>query len=285
MHSIRVCRFVGLFTLLACAAAQAAPQRVISADLCADEYVYRFVPRNHIVALSWLAGDKSPVVSTIADQVDGIALMRPSAEDILTRSPDLVVLTAGTNPRLRSQLADARIRVLEIPMAEALSQVRDVTRQLGIAFGASDRATALLRDMDRTLAEARALAASVPVPTLIYEASGYATSGAFADEIMAAAGLSDAAPGMNITRSGTIPIESVIATAPRLLILNRANGRAQSRADLVLQHPALAALDGKTSIASVSLVPLLCPGPWSAQVAPVLARLGQHALARHPSRP
>jgi iron complex transport system substrate-binding protein len=278
-------RSAGLFLLLACATVQAAPQRVISADLCADEYVYRFVPRAHIVALSWLAGDRSPVVSTIADRVGGIALMRPSAEDILSRSPDLVVLSEGTNARLRSHLADARIPILQVPMAESLSQVREVTRRLGIALGDPDRATALLNEMDRTLGDARAHAATTPVSTLIYEANGYATSGAFTDEIMAAAGLSDAAPGMNLTRSGTIPIESVIASAPALLILNRANERAHSQAELLLRHPALAALDGRTSVATVSLTPLLCPGPWSVQVAPVLARLGQHALAHRRARP
>jgi iron complex transport system substrate-binding protein len=258
---------------------------VISADLCSDEYVYRLVPRDHIVALSWLAGDRSPVVSTIVDKVAGIALMRPSAEAVLTRSVDLVVLSRGTNPRLRSQLAAAHIPILEIPMADSLAQVRAVTKNLGTALGAPDRATALLGEMDLSLADVRAHASSVPVSTLIYEPNGYATSGAFADEIMTAAGLSDAAPGMTLTPSGTIPIEAVIASTPRLLILNRADGRARSRADLVLQHPALAALDGRTTIATIALTPLLCPGPWSVQAGPALARLGLSALARHAARP
>jgi iron complex transport system substrate-binding protein len=285
MRLLHGCQVVGLCTLLASAAAHAAPQRVLSADLCSDEYVFRLVPRAHIVALSWLAGDNSPVVSTIVDKVDGIALMRPSAEDILTRSPDLVVLSEGTNPRLRSQLTAAHIAILDIPMADSLSQVRAVTRHLGTALGAPDRAAALLRAMDRTLADVREQAPSPPVPTLIYEPNGYATSGAFADEIMAAAGLSDAAPGMNLTRSGTIPVEEVIAEAPALLILNGSHGRARSEADLVLQHPALAALAGRTSIETLTLTPLLCPGPWSVEIAPVLARLGRSALVRHGTRP
>jgi iron complex transport system substrate-binding protein len=123
------------------------------------------------------------------------------------------------------------------------------------------------------------------VPTLIYEPNGYATSGPFVDEVMAAAGLSDAAPGMNLTRSGTIPIEAVIVAAPRLLIFNRASSAAHSEAELVLRHPALAALAGGTSIATLTLTPLLCPGPWSVEVAPALARLGRAALARSTVRP
>jgi iron complex transport system substrate-binding protein len=285
MRSMRRYRFAGLFMLLTCAAAHAAPQRVISADLCSDEYVFRLVPREHIVALSWLAGDRSPVVSTIADRVSGIALIRPSAEEVLTRFPDLVVLSEGTNPRLRSHLEREHIPFIEIPSAGSFAQVREVTRKLGMELGAPGRAAAMLAEMDRTLAVARAHAVSAPVPTLIYEPNGYATSGTFADEIMAAAGLSDGAPGMNLTRSGTIPIEAVIAAAPRLLILNRTNGPSHSQADLVLQHPAFAALAGKTSVVSLTLTPLLCPGPWSVQVVPALADIGKSALARRATQP
>jgi iron complex transport system substrate-binding protein len=279
------CQAVLLYALLSSVSAHAAPQRVVSTDLCSDEYVYRLVPRDHIVALSWLAGDTSPVVSTIAVEVKGIDLIRPSAEDVLTRAPDLVVLSQGTNPRLRAHLIDAKMPFLEIPLAESLSQVREVTRMLGIALDARERAHAMLNEMDRTLDEARAHAAMVPVATLIYEPNGYATSGPFADEVMAAAGLSDAAPGMNLTRSGTIPIEEVIAAAPGLLILNRAAAAAHSEAELMLRHPALAALAGRTNIETLALTPLLCPGPWSVAVAPALARLGRSALARRIPRP
>ncbi len=285
MHLVHGCQAVGLCVLLAGAAAHAAPRHVVSADLCSDEYVFRLVPREHIAALSWLAGDTSPVVSTIADQVRGIALIRPSAEEVLTRSPDLVVLYEGTNPRLRAQLAEARVPILEIPPADSLAQIRKVTRSLGVALDATGRASAMLERMDRGLADAHANAAGVPVPTLVYEPNGYVTTGALADEIMAAAGLSDVAPAMGPTRSGTIPIEDVIAEAPRLLIFNRISGRVRSQADLVLQHPALAALSGRTTVASLDLTPLLCAGPWSVEVAPALARLGRRALARGATQP
>jgi iron complex transport system substrate-binding protein len=276
----------GIFcTLLSFASAGAAPQRVISADLCSDEYVFRLVPREHIAGLSWLAGDTSPVVSTIADKVAGIALIHPSAEEILTRSPGLVVLYEGTNPRLQAQLAEAHVSVLQIPSADSLDQVREVTRRLGVALNAPERASAMLIQMDRQLADARAQAAGKPVPTLVYEPNGYATTGQLTDEIIAVAGLSDAAPGMNPTRSGTISVEAVIRAAPLLLVFNRANDRVRSQADLVLQHPALSALAGKISVAALPLTPLLCPGPWSADVAPALARLGRRALAHRVARP
>jgi len=285
MRLMHGCQAALLGAFLAGAPADAAPQRVVSTHLCTDEYVFRLVPRDHIVALSYLAGDQAPVVSTIADQVKGIDLIRGSTEEVLTRSPDLVVLYEGTNPRLRAHLVEAHIPFVEIPWADSLEQVRAVTRNLGAELDATDRASAMLKEMDRTLADAHRLAADPPVPTLIYEPNGYATAGGLSNEIMAAAGLSNAAPGMGPTRSGTIPIETLISAAPALLILDGTHGRARSEADLVLQHPAISALAGRTLVAALTLTPLLCPGPWSVRVAPELARLGRSALARSTVRP
>lgn len=285
MRLMHVSQSVALWLLLAAAVAHAAPQRVVSADLCSDEYVYRLVPREHIAALSYLAGDTHPVVSTIADKVKGIPLIHVSTEAVLGYAPDLVVLYQGTNPRLKAQLAQAHVPLLEIPWADSLAAVRTVTRMLGEKLGATDRAHAILAAMDQTLAEARADAAIRPVPTLVYEPNGYATSGNLTDEIMAAAGLSDAARTMSTTRSGTIPVEELVASAPRLLILNGLRARARSHAELVLQHPALRALGGDTKIATATLTPLLCAGPWSVAVAPVLARLGRTAIAPNTRQP
>jgi len=66
--------FVLAAAFLMAAPAFAAPQRIVSTFLCTDEYVFRLVPRAHIAALSYLAADTHPVVSTIADKVKGIPL-------------------------------------------------------------------------------------------------------------------------------------------------------------------------------------------------------------------
>src|SRR3569832_373351 len=95
-------RHVLIFALaLLAGGAEAAPQRIVSINLCTDEYVFRLVPRSRITALSVLAADHHPVVSTIADQVAGIRTIRQTSEEVLGLKPDLVVLDAGTNARVR----------------------------------------------------------------------------------------------------------------------------------------------------------------------------------------
>jgi iron complex transport system substrate-binding protein len=263
----------------ASASVAASPQRVVSTNLCTDEYVFRLVDRGHIAALSFEAGDRNPVVSTIADKVGGIPQIRPSAETVLNYRPDLVVMFAGTLPRLRAVLDDLHISVLEVPYDDSLAAIAETTRRLGAAFGAGARAEALLARMNDALARAHRMAPRPPVRTLIFEPNGYAASGPVAQELMSRAGLADAAPSYALTRSGRIPIEEVIAAAPELLINSGRQSVSDARANLVLHHPALAALDGRTYSTWNALLPLLCAGPWSADVAPLFAEMGRKARA------
>ena len=265
--------------LFVSAGAHAAPQRVVSVFLCTDEYVFRLLPRERIAALSVLAGDKHPVVSTIADKVQGIALIRPNAEDVLSKHPDLVVMYQGTNPRLRAHLVEAGIPVLEVPWANSLADVRRVTLLLGEKFGAQNRAAAMLAEMDARLKTAHEKAQTPPVSTLIYEPNGYITSDGVTEEILGISGLGNAAAKMHPTRLSTLPVEAVVAAAPELLILNNAREGAPAKADAVLRHPALASLKDSTLITHASLTPLLCPGPWSAEAAEEFTKLGHQARA------
>ncbi|MBU6443040.1 MAG: ABC transporter substrate-binding protein [Alphaproteobacteria bacterium] len=259
--------------------ALAAPQHVVSTSLCTDEYVFRLLPRERIAALSVLAGDTHPVVSTIADRVKGMALIRPSAETVLAKHPDLVVMYEGTDPRLRAQLRQAGVKVLEVPWANSLAEVRKVTLMLGGKLGVPARARELVNAMDTRLAAARTVAATPPVSAVIYEPNGYVTADSLSNEILAQAGLRNVAGRMHPTRMRTLPVETVVASAPELLILNAPRETTPARADLVLQNPALASLQGRSLIVHAALMPLLCPGPWSVDVAGELARMGQEARA------
>jgi iron complex transport system substrate-binding protein len=260
--------------------AACAPKRIISTFLCTDEYVFRMVPRGDIAALSFEAADRHPVVSTIADDVRaaGVPTIRPSSETVLAREPDLVVMYAGTMPALRDQLARAHVPVLDVPWPSSLADVRKVTAMLGEKLDARARAAAMLAEMDRKIARVRAQAPSTPVRTLIYEANGYTGTGVLTNEMMSIAGLENIAPALKPTRLDTVPVETVLARAPELLILSGDPAAQRSRADLVPHHPALARLS--STAAWASLTPLLCPGPWSADAAQTFAALGARARTR-----
>src|ERR1700744_15873 len=100
-----------LAAVVPAAPAYAAPQHVVSVNICTDEYVYRLLPRERIAALSFLAADRHPVISTIVDQVQGITLIHPSAETVIALHPDLVIAYQGVNPNLHALLVRAGVKV------------------------------------------------------------------------------------------------------------------------------------------------------------------------------
>lgn len=265
--------------ILSTNSAACATRKIVSTFLCTDEYVWRLIPHSEIVALSFEANDRRPVVSTIADAVTraGVPTIRPSAEAVLTFKPDLVVMYAGTMPQLHAQLARTHVPVLDVPWANSLADVRSVTKMLGEKLNARDRAKVLLAEMDRKISDAKAYAQHPPVKTLIYEPNGYSSTGGITDEIMTLAGLKNVTSDLSPTRLSTLPVETVIARAPELVILSGDPHEQNGRAYLVQHHPALRALDGRSVTAWAQLTPLLCPGPWSLDAAAMFGRLGAKA--------
>jgi iron complex transport system substrate-binding protein len=261
------------------AAAAASPHRVVSTFLCTDEYVFRLVPRGHIAALSFEAADRHPVISTIANRAAGITGIHPTTETVLNLHPDLVVMYQGTMPRLHENLSALGVPILDVPWANSIADIRKTTRWLGEKLGAQAQAAALLDAMDAKLSVARRLVEKPYVRTLLYEPNGYATTGAVTDEMMTLAGLVDASPQLHPTRAGTVSVETVIAASPELLIFSGVQGAPASQAELVQHHPAFAALAGRTLSVRASLIPLACPGPWSADAALTFAELAAKARA------
>lgn len=262
----------------------AGPARVVSTFLCTDEYVFRLVPRGHIAALSFEAVDRKPVVSTIADEARGLHVIRPSTETVLALKPDLVVMYAGTNPRLHANLKKLGVAVLDVPWANNIAEVRTVTRMLGAKLGTPQRAEALLAKMDAQIAAAKAAAPRPPVKAILFEPQGYASVQGLTDEVLRFSGIANAAPAGALTRSGQLPVEAVIAAAPELLILSGEARVGSARAYAVQHHPALRALEGRTHMEFATLTPLLCPGPWSLNAAQTLGNLARRARALAPPK-
>jgi len=269
-----------VLTGVAQAAPAEPPSRIVSISVCTDEYVFRLVPRERIAALSFLAGDRHPVVSTIAGKIAGIRLIHQTAEEILAAKPDVVVMDQGAQARVRAILGEAHIPIVDVPWANDIDDVRKITRALAAALGVEAQGEKLIADMDARLAAARAAAPKPSVTALIYEPNGYTVSGGIAEAIMREAGLVNAAPNMHVTRQGTIAVETVVAAAPELVLLGTEAGQSDSRARQVQLHPAFAALKGRSHVVWLSTTPLLCPGPWSAQSAIDFAHAANAARSR-----
>ncbi len=128
------------------------PERVISLDYCADQFVLKLLPRSRILALS---PDADRDFSYMREAAIGVPQVRPVAEDVLTLQPDLIVRSYGGGPRAAGFFERAGIPVLQVPFANDLGDIRAMILMLAEHLGATDRGAEVVADMDRRLEKLR----------------------------------------------------------------------------------------------------------------------------------
>lgn len=167
MKNIILRLLFGFSIFLACGA-EAKPLRVISLDMCADQYALALLPSDHILSLSPRARHQD---SFYRARVGAIPLRRPTLEALLALKPDALVRTWGGDARLIKQAQSHGIKIIQIneisTFSEAGAEVRNVAAQLGVAQAGAREA----QDMTAALAK-------VPVPqrprkVLYYTPSGF----------------------------------------------------------------------------------------------------------------
>ena len=181
---------VALAVLLALAAGSAAfgnpqPQRVVSLDFCADQFVLKLLPRSRILAVSPDAGKQ---FSYMRDTADGVSQVRPVAEDVLIIQPDLVVRSYGGGPHAETFFSRAGVAVLQVPYADSIADIRSTVMFLADRLGVPGRGREVVAEMDARLNR-------IPEPdvprTALYMTPMGATSGpgTLVHEMLLAAGL------------------------------------------------------------------------------------------------
>jgi iron complex transport system substrate-binding protein len=252
-----------LVLLLFAGAAAAKPERVVSLNLCADQFVVALAERGRIAALSPLAAD--PAFSAVAAEVGGISRVRPIAEEVLPLDADLAIAGPWGGARVAAMLEARGVAVLRLGLAEdfdaILVQLRAVAAALGETARGEALAAAIARDLAAILPRAEAPRA------LVWQARGFVPGrGTLPDAVLRAAGLVNAAP---FAGYGFVPLEHLLADPPDLLVTAPAAG-SSSLAEALLEHPALA----RAAIPRARIDPawLACGGPQTVRAAAALAR-------------
>lgn len=232
------------------AAAQDAPKRVVSMNLCTDQLAMLVADEGQLVSVSHLAID--PHMSAMVAQAAEYEINRGLAEQIYLLEPDLVLADAFSSATSVSMLRRLGVPVVTFEAGNSLEDVRTGLREMGVALGREARAAELISAFEVNLASYRNEAAE-PLRAALYYANGY-TSGetSLAGEILAAAGLANIAEEVGLAAGGIIPLE-VLAMAQPDTVITGAAYEAASRAEEVLGHPVIEELRaGRTSLAHTS---------------------------------
>lgn len=188
------------------------PERIVSLDFCADQYVLELADGNAILALS---PDAEKDFSYLRERAAGLPQVRPTLEAVLALQPDLVVRAYGGGPGMEAGLARAGIPVLSVGWADDLGAVRRVVEGLAEGLGQPERGRARVAEMDARLA-ALPPARDPPLRALYMTPGGVTTGpGSLIDDMIGRAGLinDQSAPGW-----APIPLERLAIAPPDLVI-------------------------------------------------------------------
>lgn len=237
-------------------AAAEPPRRIVSINLCADQYLLALVPRDHIVALSPFADD--PSVSGAADEARGIPKVRDDVESVLSLKPDLVVASAYTKPSTIALLQRYGLDVFAVLDATNFAELREQINVTSKALDAPEKGAVLKRNLDTALARLQGQGEGRRV--LYLDRGGFVTgSRTLIGAAFAHAGLANAAESLGVDSIAPVSLEIVLLARPEIIVTPD-RGVAQDQGALSLRHPALASLTGSRTI-HLPVSDTVCPGP------------------------
>ncbi|MFC7335087.1 ABC transporter substrate-binding protein [Rhodocista pekingensis] len=240
--------------------ATAAPRRVVSLSLCADQFVLALAAREQIAGLSRLAAD--PNLTPSAAQASGLHRHGGTAEEILMLKPDLVVDGGFTRGRTVAMLEHLGIPVLRLRGAVTLAGILPQIDAVAAAVGQPERGRALRRSLEARLAGAGT--APALGTAMLYRPGGEVPgSRGIVNDVMAAAGLTNIGGRLSTRPNGRVMVEQLALDPPDVLVVDSRRPDRPGVGQSVLDHPALRPLAGRMREVSFPLKYWLCAGPGS----------------------
>jgi iron complex transport system substrate-binding protein len=260
------------------AAAEPAPQRVVSINLCTDQMAMLMAAPRQLKSVSFLATEKG--TSMMVDEAARYPLNHGQAEEVFLMQPDLVLAGTYTAKATVSLLKELGFRVEQFKPATSFDDVRASLIRMGNLLHREQRATELVAKLDQGLAEL----ATRKVPhknAAFYYANSYTSgSGTLADAIVKAAGLTNMGETLGFKGMTRLPLELLIAANPDIIIEGDSQYSAPALAKQNFTHPAFTALSGR-------IVPIpdkytICGAPFTLEASRMLQRaaLDQNSAAR-----
>lgn len=214
----------------------AAPQKIVSLNLCTDQLLMLLADPNQIASLSKIVDD--PNVSFLAEKSAEFRKNLGDAEEIFVDSPDLVVAGVYTEKATVQILQSLGVRVEIFPIEQNFDDIIQNIRKMGLLVGHSDRAQRMIDDFNIRLEELRSGITERP-RAAIYSANGYTTgTDTMSGQILKTAGFQNIVEEVGMSFGGTLPLETLVMLQPDFVITGKAYP-GHSRSEEILKHPAL----------------------------------------------
>ena len=256
---------------LAPAAADGAPPTVASINLCADQHVLALADPAQILSVSWLAAD--PHESLFATEAQRYTLNYGSAEELLALDADVVIAGTYTSPFSRALLQRLGQRVIALAPEDSVADIEHNVRLVAAAIGQTERGEKLVATLRADLELIAAQQPARKLATVVVRPGGFTVgAGSLAEELIALAGLRNVAAEQGLDRWGSLSMETLLRSAPELIVLTGYRSAQPSLANTVLEHPALRRLGVVRRTVTVPAALWSCGLPRSIESAALLQR-------------
>lgn len=217
-------------------------------------------------------------VSVLASEVQSSSMVAEAAaypanhgqaEEVFLMQPDLVLAGSYTALATVDLLKGLGIPVVQVPPANSLDEAVEQVRIVGRALGQEARAEAVAKAFADGITAARVTGDSHPAA--FYHPNGYTTGqGTLANEVMELTGFHNIAATAGVTGGGVLPLERLVLAAPDLIVTSEPYPGA-SRAEEILSHPALGAVEAGAGARLTSDADWVCGTPHLLRA---IARMG-----------
>lgn len=221
-------------------AAEPAPKRVVSINLCADQLLLALADREQIASLSFLARDRS--LSFLADQAADLPANDGRGEAILFSDADLVLADYFGERNRTALLQRQGMEVLSMAPWQSLAQGREQIRTLARRLGHPERGEALVAAIDAALERSKDIVRGKP-SILAFERRGWVpgTNSLFG-EVLQHMGFTLHQEALGLGQGGVARLESIVARPPDHMLMDEDADRAVDNGSALLVHPALTAI-------------------------------------------
>jgi iron complex transport system substrate-binding protein len=212
------------------------PQRIVSLNLCSDQYLVELADPGQIAGLTANAADRE--MSAVAGRVGKVHLLSDSAEEILAIQPDLVVGMPARRSGMMAVLSNQNYRSVELRNTANYADIVAQIREIALAVGHPARGEALIARMNRDLSAVRRPARGGVAA--YYQRRGFLTgTGTLIDDIMKRAGLSNLATKLGKPALSQVSLEELMVAQPDYMIVETETDRITDQGTEMLHHPLL----------------------------------------------
>lgn len=236
-----------------------APVRIVSINPCIDAVLMAVANPGQIAAISRYSHDPraSSVPIDWARHFPGVDI---AADDIVSANPDLVLAGPHVATQTIAALGRLGVPIAQFPVANSVAESKAQITAIARVVGHGDRGAVLNARIDAALAAARWRGPRASA--LIWQASGLVPgTGTLADELLTRTGFANRARAIGLKQWDIVPLETVLAQPPAVLLSGGAAMATDSGGDRLTSHPVLRKAARMIRIAPFPARLLHCGGP------------------------